>query len=73
MLDSFSCITSRTVDQRYTKLHFRLHSSSFSYCLKSAQKCLIFEFSLLTQFWHFPLILVLLKLTRLATLFDRKL
>ena len=31
------------------------------------------KLDLIFQFWHFPLIFVLLKLTCLVTLFDRKL
>ena len=38
-------------------------------CLKITQN-VAFEF---LQFWHFPPIFVLLKLTRLVTLFDSKL
>ena len=38
-------------------------------CLKITKKCLIWGF----LFWHFSLIFVLLKLTCLVTLFDRKL
>ena len=44
-------------------------SKSNTQCLKITQKCHIWIF----EFWHFPPIFVVLKLTCLVTLFDRKL
>ena len=49
------------------KRSFRRIATTLSQCLKIITKSLIF-----TKLWHFPTIFVLLKVTCLVTLFDRK-
>ena len=44
----------------------QIHFLVFTYCLKTTQ-------NVASEFWHFPPIFILLKLTCLVTLFDRKL